>query len=175
MLAWGVGSGIGTATLALARALGARVIATSSSAEKLARATELGAEVTINHGSEDVAARVKEATGGHGADVVVEHVGEATWQTSLAAAAPGGRVAVCGATTGPNPKAALHRIWWKQLSVLGSTMGTRDDFAGAYELVATGRAPVVVDSVFPLAEAQAAHERMERGEQMGKIVLRIPG
>jgi NADPH:quinone reductase-like Zn-dependent oxidoreductase len=175
VLAWGVGSGIGTATLALARALGARVIATSSRAEKLARAAELGAEVTINHAGEDVAARVKEATGGRGADVVVEHVGEATWQTSLAAAAPGGRVAVCGATTGPNPKAALHRIWWKQLSVLGSTMGTRDDFAGAYELVATGRAPVVVDSVFPLAEARAAHERMERGEHMGKIVLRIPG
>jgi NADPH:quinone reductase-like Zn-dependent oxidoreductase len=175
VLAWGVGSGIGTATLALARALGARVIATSSSAEKLARAAKLGAEVTINHASEDVAARVKEATGGHGADVVVEHVGEATWQTSLAAAAPGGRVAVCGATTGPNPKAALHRIWWKQLSVLGSTMGTRDDFAGAYELVTNGRAPVIVDSVLPLAEARAAHERMERGEHMGKIVLRIPG
>jgi NADPH:quinone reductase-like Zn-dependent oxidoreductase len=173
LLAWGVGSGIGTAALALGRALGARVIATSSSDEKLARAAELGAEVTINHASEDVALRVKEATGG-GADVVVEHVGEATWQTSLASAAPGARVAVCGATTGPNPKAALHRVWWKQLSILGSTMGTRTDFAGAYELVADGRAPVVVDSVFPLSEARAAHERMERGEHMGKIVLRIP-
>ena len=174
LLAWGVGSGIGTAALALGRALGARVIATSSSDDKLARATELGAEVTVNHANEDVAARVKEATGGHGADVVVEHVGEATWQTSLAAAAPAGRVTVCGATTGPNPKAALHRIWWKQLSILGSTMGTGEDFAGAYRLVAEGRAPVVVDSVLPLAEARAAHERMERGEQMGKIVLRIP-
>jgi NADPH:quinone reductase-like Zn-dependent oxidoreductase len=174
LLAWGVGSGIGTAALALGGALGARVIATSSSDEKLARAAELGAEVTINHASEDVAARVKEATG-DGADVVVEHVGEATWQTSLAAAAPSARVVVCGATTGPNPKAGLHRVWWKQLSILGSTMGTRADFAGAYELVAAGRAPVVVDSVFPLAEARAAHERMERGEQMGKIVLRIPG
>jgi NADPH:quinone reductase-like Zn-dependent oxidoreductase len=174
VLAWGVGSGIGTATLSLAGALGARVIATSSSDEKLARASELGAEVTINHASEDVASRVKEATGGHGADVVVEHVGEATWQTSLAVAASGGRVAVCGATTGPNPKAALHRIWWKQLSVLGSTMGTRGDFEGAYALVADGRAPVVVDSVLPLADARAAHERMERGEHMGKIVLRIP-
>ena len=174
VLAWGVGSGIGSATLALATALGAHVIATSSTDGKLARAAELGAAVTINHASEDVAARVKEATEGRGADVVVEHVGEATWQTSLAAAAPRGRVAVCGATTGPNPKAALHRVWWKQLSILGSTMGTSTDFAGAYELVKDGRAPVVVDSVFPLAEARAAHERMERGEQMGKIVLRIP-
>jgi NADPH:quinone reductase-like Zn-dependent oxidoreductase len=175
VLAWGVGSGIGTAALALGRALGARIIATSSNDEKLAKASQLGAEVTVNHASEDVAARVKEATGGHGADVVVEHVGEATWQTSLAVAAPSGRIAVCGATTGPNPKAALHRIWWKQLSILGSTMGTSEDFAGAYELVKAGRAPVVVDSVLPLAEARAAHERMERGEHMGKIVLRIPG
>ena len=175
VLAWGVGSGIGTAALSLAHALGARVIATSSSADKLARAAELGAEVTIDHATEDVPARVKEATGGHGADVVVEHVGEATWQRSLAAAAPGARVAVCGATSGPNPKAALHRIWWKQLSILGSTMGTGADFEGAFDLVAAGRAPVVVDSVYPLAEARAAHERMERGEHMGKIVLSIPG
>jgi NADPH:quinone reductase-like Zn-dependent oxidoreductase len=174
VLAWGAGSGIGTATIALATALGARVIATSSSDEKLAKAAELGAEVTVNHADEDVVARVKEATGGRGADIVVEHVGEATWQTSLAAAAPGGRVTVCGATTGPNPKAALHRVWWKQLTILGSTMGTHDDFAGAFELVAAGRAPVVVDSVFPLEDARAAHERMERGEHMGKIVLRIP-
>jgi NADPH:quinone reductase-like Zn-dependent oxidoreductase len=175
VLAWGVGSGIGAATLALATALGGRVIATSSSDAKLAKASELGAEVTVNHAAEDVAARVKEATDGHGADVVVEHVGEATWQTSLASAAQGARVTVCGATTGPNPKAALHRVWWKQLTILGSTMGTHEDFAGAYELVKDGRAPVVVDSVFPLAEARAAHERMERGEQMGKIVLSIPG
>jgi NADPH:quinone reductase-like Zn-dependent oxidoreductase len=174
LLAWGVGSGIGTAALALGQALGARVIATSSSDAKLERASELGAEVTVNHAREDVAGRVKEATGGRGADVVVEHVGEATWQTSLAAAAPNGRVAVCGATTGPNPKAALHRVWWKQLSILGSTMGTSEDFEGAYRLVAEGRAPVVVDSVRPLAEARAAHERMERGEHMGKLVLRIP-
>ena len=175
VLAWGAGSGIGTAALALATALGARVIATSSSDEKLAKASELGAEVTVNHAEEDVAARVKEATGGRGADVVVEHVGEATWQTSLAAAGQGARVTVCGATTGPNPKAALHRVWWKQLTILGSTMGTHEDFAGAYELVKAGRAPVVVDSVFPLADARSAHERMERGEQMGKIVLAIPG
>jgi NADPH:quinone reductase-like Zn-dependent oxidoreductase len=175
VLAWGVGSGIGTATLSLAAALGARVIATSSSDEKLAKATELGAAATVNYATEDVAARVKEVTGGRGADVVVEHVGDQTWQTSLAAAAPGARVTVCGATTGPNPKAALHRVWWKQLTILGSTMGTATDFAGAYDLVASGRAPVLVDSVFPLAEARAAHERMERGEHMGKIVLRIPG
>ena len=116
---------------------------------------------------------MKEATDGKGVDVVLEHVGEATWQTSLQSARTGGRIAVCGATTGPNPPAALHRIWWKQLTIYGSTMGTKADFEGAYELVKSGRAKPVVDSTFPLSEARAAHERMEAGEQFGKIVLTI--
>ncbi len=127
----------------------------------------------MNHTTGDVKAAVREATGGHGADVVVDSVGEATWATSLQVAAPGGRIAVCGATSGPNPPAALHRIWWKQLSILGSTMGAAEDFAGAYELVASGRALPVVDSVLPLEEIRAAHERLEAGEQLGKIVLTI--
>jgi NADPH:quinone reductase-like Zn-dependent oxidoreductase len=170
---WGIGSGVSTAALAIAKALGARVIVTSSSDAKLARARELGADLALNHATEDVKAAVKEATGGHGADIVVEHVGEATWKTSLDVAAPGGRITVCGATTGPNPPAGLHRIWWKQLSILGSTMGTAEDFAAVYELVASGRARPVVDKVFPLEEIRAAHERMEAGEQLGKIVLSI--
>jgi NADPH2:quinone reductase len=116
---------------------------------------------------------VKEATSGHGADVVVEHVGEATWRHSLDAAASGGRIAVCGATSGPNPPAALHRVWWKQLTILGSTMGTRADFEGAYELVKTGRALPLVDEILPLTEIRRAHERLEAGEQMGKIVLSV--
>jgi NADPH:quinone reductase-like Zn-dependent oxidoreductase len=171
---WGIGGGVSTAALAIAKALGARVIVTSSSEPKLERARELGADGTIDHAHGDVKAAVKELTGGRGADVVVEHVGEATWRTSLDVAAQGGRVVVCGATSGPNPPAALHRVWWKQLSLLGSTMGTKEDFEGAYELVKTGRAKPVVDTVFPLAEARAAHERLEAGEQLGKIVLRIP-
>jgi len=173
VFAWGIGSGVTTATLAIAKALGARVIVTSSSEAKLERARELGADVALNHATEDVKAAVKEATGGHGAGVVVEHVGEATWRTSLDIAAQGGRIAVCGATTGPNPPAQLHRVWWKQLSILGSTMGTADDFAGVYELVASGRVRPVVDRVYRLEEIRAAHERMEAGEQLGKIVLSI--
>jgi NADPH:quinone reductase-like Zn-dependent oxidoreductase len=175
VLVWGVGSGIGTASLQIAKALGGRVIATSSSDAKLERAKELGADAVVNHESGDVVEAVKEATEGPGADIVVEHVGEATWQTSLQAARPHGRITVCGATTGPNPKASLHRVWWKQLTILGSTMGTKDDFEGAYELVKSGRAKPIIDSVFPLAEAGAAHERMETGEHFGKVVLRIPG
>jgi NADPH:quinone reductase-like Zn-dependent oxidoreductase len=172
---WGIGSGVSTAGLAIARALGARTIVTSSSDEKLAKARSLGADVTINHATDDVKAAVKEATEGRGADIVVEHVGAATWKTSLDVVRRGGRVTVCGATSGPNPPAALHRIWWKQLDILGSSMGTRADFEGAYALVAAGRALPLVDEVFPLSEIRAAHERLEAGEQMGKIVLRIPG
>ena len=173
VLLWGIGSGVASAGLAIAKALGARALVTSSSDSKLERAQELGADATVNHASGDVGAGVKEATGGTGVDVVLEHVGEATWQSSLQAARAGGRIAVCGATTGPNPPAGLHRIWWKQLTIYGSTMGTKADFEAAYELVKSGRAKPVVDSTFPLAEARAAHERMEAAEQLGKIVLTI--
>ncbi len=128
----------------------------------------------MNHHDGDVVAAVKEATG-KGVDVVVETVGDATWARTLAAVRPTGRVVVCGATSGPNPPAQLHRFWWKQLTVLGSSMGTREDFLGAYELVRTGRVRVHVDRVFPLSEIRAAHERLEAGEQLGKIVLEIPG
>jgi NADPH:quinone reductase-like Zn-dependent oxidoreductase len=171
VLVWGIGGGVATAALAIAKALGARVIATSSSDEKLSRARELGADVTLNHSSEDVPAAVKELGG---ADVAIESVGAATWERTLAAAKAGGRVVVCGATTGPNPPANLHRIWWKQLSVYGSTMGAREDFEGAFELVKSGRARPVIDTVMPLSEIRAAHDRLEHGEQMGKIVLTIP-
>ena len=173
VLLWGIGGGVAGAGLALAKALGARALVTSSSDEKLERARELGADATVNHATGDLRAAVNEATGGTGVEVVLEHVGEATWQTSLQSARAGGRIAVCGATTGPNPPAALHRIWWKQLTIYGSTMGTKADFEAAYELVKSGRAKPVVDSTFPLAEARAAHERMEAAEQLGKIVLTI--
>jgi NADPH:quinone reductase-like Zn-dependent oxidoreductase len=173
VLVWGIGGGVATAAFRIAQALGARTIVTSSSDEKLAKASVLGADVTVNHLAGDVVGTVKEATGA-GVDVVVETVGEATWKRSLDSARPGGRVVVCGATTGPNPAAALHRLWWKQLDVLGSTMGTRADFEGAYDLVAAGAKPVI-DTVFPLADARAAHERLEAGEQFGKILLAIPG
>jgi NADPH:quinone reductase-like Zn-dependent oxidoreductase len=173
VLVWGIGSGVSTACLAIAKALGAKVITTSSSTEKLEHARGLGADAALNHETEDVVAAVKELTGG-GAHLVVDHVGEATWQRSLAAARAAGRVCVCGATTGPNPPAQLHRIWWKQLTVYGSTMGSREDFEAVYELVASGRALPVVDKVFPLADAAAAHERLEAGEQLGKVILRIP-
>jgi NADPH:quinone reductase-like Zn-dependent oxidoreductase len=173
VLVWGIGGGVSTATLAIAKALGGRVIVTSSSPDKLTRARELGADATFNHETEDVVAGVKEVTGG-GAHVVIDHVGEATWKRSLDAARSAGRVCVCGATTGPNPPANLHRIWWKQLTIFGSTMGSTQDFEAVYELVKSGHAVPVIDRVFSLSETAAAHERLEAGNQLGKIVLRIP-
>jgi NADPH:quinone reductase-like Zn-dependent oxidoreductase len=170
VLVWGIGGGVATAALTIAKALGANVLVTSSSDEKLERAKELGADATVNHATGDVAAAAKELGG---IDVVVEHVGEATWKTSLAVAKPGGRVAVCGATTGPNPPAQLHRVWWKQLTIVGSTMGARADFEAAYELVRSGRAKPVIDRVYPLHEIREAHARLEAGDQLGKIVLTI--
>jgi NADPH:quinone reductase-like Zn-dependent oxidoreductase len=174
VLVWGIGGGVALAAFELCRALGARTIVTSSSEEKLARALALGADVAVNHAADDVVQAVKDATGGRGAAVVVETVGEATWERSLAAAGPEGRVVVCGATTGHSPPARLYRLWWKQLVVYGSTMGMPSDFEGAYELIRAGRARVHVDSTYPLAEAARAHERLESGAQFGKIVLTIP-
>jgi zinc-binding alcohol dehydrogenase/oxidoreductase len=170
VLIWGIGGGVATAALAVAKALGAHAIVTSSSDEKLERARGLGADAVVNHATGDVVAAVKEQTGG-GAHVIVDDVGDATWKRTLEAARAEARVVVCGATTGPNPPAALHRVWWKQLSILGSSMGTPEDFQGVYDLIAAGKARPVVDRVFPLAEARAAHERLEAGEQLGKIVL----
>ncbi|HEX2110291.1 MAG TPA: zinc-binding dehydrogenase [Gaiellaceae bacterium] len=174
VLVWGIGAGVATASLAIAKAIGARVVVTSSSNEKLGRARELGADAAIPTDS-DVAGEVKTLTDGHGIDVVVEHIGEDTWKTSLQVARRGGRIAVCGATSGPNPPANLHRIFWKQLAVYGSTMGTREDFRAVYELVASGRARPIVDRVFPLSEAPAAHAYLESGRQFGKVVLSIDG
>ena len=138
VLVWGIGGGVATAAFRIAQALGARTIVTSSSDEKLAKAAAARrrrARSTTRRATSSP--RSKEATG-KGVDVVVETVGEATWKRTLDAARPGGRVVVCGATSGPNPPAALHRLWWKQLDLLGSTMGTRADFEGAYDLVAAG-------------------------------------
>ena len=163
VLIWGIGGGVALAAFEICRALGARTIVTSSSADKLGRAKELGADVVVDHEGGDVVAAVKEATDGRGTEIVVETVGEATWERSLAAAGYEGRVVVCGATSGHSPPARLYRLWWKQLVLYGSSMGIASDFEGAYDLIQTGKARVHVDSVFPLADAAKAHERLESG------------
>lgn len=174
VLIWGIGGGVALAAFEICRALGARTIVTSSSTDKLQRALALGADIAVSHADGDVVQAVKDATEGAGADVVVETVGEATWERSLAAAGQEGRIVVCGATTGHSPPARLYRLWWKQLVIYGSTMGMPSDFEGAYELIRSGRARVHVDSTFPLSNAAQAHERLESGAQFGKVVLTIP-
>lgn len=173
VLIWGVGGGIGMAALQIAVLLGARAIVTSGSDAKLATAIRLGAAVAVNHKSADVVAEVRRETSGRGAHVVVDCVGEATWVNSLRAMRRGGRLVVCGATTGPAVSLDLRRLFWHQWSILGSTMGNRREFAEIVRLAQEGKLWPVVDSVVPLAAGAAAYERMQRGEQTGKLVIEV--
>jgi NADPH:quinone reductase-like Zn-dependent oxidoreductase len=173
VLVWGAGSGVGSAAVELCRVLGARVIATASREQTLAAARARGVEATVNHRSGDVAEAVREATGGRGVDVVFEHVGKETWATSLGALRKGGRLVITGATTGGGPPAGLHRIFWKQLEIHGSTMASDSEFRAVAAVLASGRARPVVDSVYPLEQVADAQRRLEAGEHDGKIVLRI--
>jgi NADPH:quinone reductase-like Zn-dependent oxidoreductase len=173
VLVHGVGGGVALAALALAKRLGARVIVTSSSADKLARARQLGADETIDYGSEDVARAVRALTGKRGVDLVVETAGNATWMSSLRSAAKGGRVVTCGATTGPSPAEEIRLVFWNQLSILGSTMGSRHDWEGMLRAVSGWQLRPVVDSVLPLERGRDGYERLARGGQFGKVVLQI--
>jgi NADPH:quinone reductase-like Zn-dependent oxidoreductase len=173
VLIWGVGGGVGMAALQIAVLLGARAIATSGSDEKLATAVRLGAAVAVNHPSAAVGAVVRRESGGRGALVVVDCVGEATWGNALRALRRGGRLVVCGATTGPAVSLDLRRLFWHQWSLLGSTMGTRREFTEIVRLAREGRLWPIVDSVVPLADGAAAYERMHRGEQTGKLVIEV--
>ena len=173
---WGIGGGVATAAMQIAKALGARVIVTSSSDEKLARARELGADATVNHAEADVAAAVREATGGHGADVVVEHVGEATWKTSLQVGRPGRARRRLRRDERPEPTGEPA----PDLVEAAHRPRLDDGHAGRLPGASTSssraaRAEPIVDRAFPLAEAAAAHEHLEAGRQLGKVVLTIPG
>jgi NADPH:quinone reductase-like Zn-dependent oxidoreductase len=173
VLIWGIGGGVSLAALQIAVLLGARAIVTSGSDAKLAAAVRLGAAVAVNHGSADVVAEVRKETGGRGADVVVDSVGEATWPNSLRALRRGGRLVVCGATTGPMVSFDLRRLFWHQWSILGSTMGNRREFGEIVRLAHDGKLWPVVDGVVPLAAGAKAYERMQRGEHMGKLVIEV--
>jgi len=174
VLVHGIGGGVATSALVLARAAGARVFVTSSSPDKLRKATELGAFAAIDYReTADVGKEVLRLTGGRGVDVVCETAGAATWKASLGAVRKGGRIAVCGATTGGDPPADLQTIFWKQISILGSTMGSRDDMRQVVRLAASGAIRPVVDRVLPLERAAEALAALERGDQMGKIVLEV--
>jgi NADPH:quinone reductase-like Zn-dependent oxidoreductase len=173
VLIWGIGGGVALAALGVAKLLGAVVVVTSSSDAKLARARALGADLALNHGTVEVAREVRRFTGGRGADVVVDSVGEATWEQSVRALAPGGRLVTCGATTGPKVVTDLRRMFWYHYSLLGSTMGNAREFAEILRLLASGKLRPVVDGVTPLRDARRALERLAAGDHFGKLVLDI--
>jgi NADPH:quinone reductase-like Zn-dependent oxidoreductase len=167
------GSGVGTAGIQIAKLAGARVIATAGSEAKLAKARELGADETINHSKQDILAEVKRLTGKRGVDVVFEHVGEATWEKSVLSLAQNGRLVTCGATTGFNGKFDLRYLYSRNLSLLGSFMGSRSELFTVLKLVAEWKLRPIIDRVLPLAECRQAHELLENREQFGKIVLQV--
>ena len=173
VLVWGIGGGVSLAALRLAKLKGARVIVTSSSDAKLHAAQQLGADVTLNHKTRKISQEVRALTDKRGADVVIENVGEATWDESLRSLARGGRLVSCGATTGPKVGFDMRRLFWHQWSILGSTMGNDAEYREIVRLLGSGELRPIVDQVFPFAEARVAFERLERGEQLGKIAIEI--
>jgi NADPH:quinone reductase-like Zn-dependent oxidoreductase len=171
VLVQGAGSGVGVAAVQIARLHGARVIATAGSDDKLVRLRELGAEATINYRTADFVAEVKKLTGRRGVDVVFEHVGGATFEGSVRAVASGGRIVTCGATSGFEPKVDLRHIFFRQIAVYGSTMGSKGALLEVLEHVAAGRLRPIVDRTMPLAQAAEAHRALESRNVFGKIVL----
>src|SRR5579864_8605941 len=164
-------SGVGSAAIQIAKLFHCRVIATAGGDAKLAKARELGADHVIDHYKQDISAEVKKFTGKRGVDVVVEHVGAATWPKSLESLAPGGRLVTCGNTTGYDVKLDLRFLFSKQWSLLGSFMGTMGELHEVLKFVFGKELKPVIDKVYPLAEIRAAHERIENKEQFGKVVV----
>ena len=175
VLVHAAGSGVGSAAIQIARLFGAEVIATASSDDKLAQARKLGATWTLRSDGEDaperLLAEVKRVTGKRGVDVVIEHTGAATWPTSILATARGGRIVICGATSGFDAVTDLRHVFFRQLQILGSTMGSKGDLFEVMDHVRAGRLAPVLDRTYPIAEVQEAHRRLEQRSQFGKIAL----
>ena len=173
VLLHGIGGGVALWALQLAKLAGACVIVTSSSDNKLARASQIGADHTINYKAEDVAVRVKDFTSGRGVDVVIDTVGAAAWPIDFSAVRRGGKIVLCGITTGAKAETNLQALYWNQLTVMGSTMGSDEDFRQMLQAVTIAKLKPVIDSVEPLENVREAMGKMETGEQFGKIALRI--
>ena len=173
VLVLAAGSGVGQAAIQIAKLHGARVFATAGTEQKLAKARDLGVDAAIDHHGEDLPKRIRELTHGRGVDVVVEHVGQATWERSVRCLARSGRLVTCGATTGPAGQINLQFLFARQLSLLGSYMGTKGELLEAVPFLASGQLKPAVDRVYPLQEAAEAQQRLEKAGQFGKIVLTV--
>jgi len=171
VLVWSASSGVGSAAVQIAKMLGCRVIATAGGEAKLALARELGADEAIDHYRQKVGEEVKRLTGRRGVDVVFEHVGAASWDQSIAALAHHGRLVTCGATTGPQAAVDLRLLFARQLSLLGSFMGTLGELHEVLEFLGRRRLRAVIDKMYPLGEIRAAHLRLENREQFGKVLV----
>ncbi len=173
VLVWAAGSGVGSAAIQVAKVLGAKVIATAGNDEKLDKAKQIGADWVVNHHTQDVPTEVKRVTNGRKANVVFDHVGQATWEKSMRSMAPAGRLVNCGVTSGGKAEIDIRYVFVRQFSLMGSFMGGRGELLKVLTFFEDGRLKPVVDSVFPLADAAKAQIRMEKSEHFGKIVLKI--
>ena len=173
VLVHAAGSGVGSLGIQIAKLRGARVITTASSEEKLAKARELGADVTIDYTQTDWPREVRRLTNGRGVDVVFEHTGAATWPGSILSLKKGGRLVTCGATSGFDAKTDLRHVFYRHLTILGSMMGSKADLLAAMKFIESGQIRAVVDRTLPLSEARKAHELIEVRAQFGKVVLDI--
>jgi NADPH:quinone reductase-like Zn-dependent oxidoreductase len=173
VLIQGIGGGVALAALQICRQIGASVWVTSRSDAKLARAREMGADVTLNSTTLDIAKEVRERTNKRGVDVVVDSIGAATWAASLGALGRGGRLVTCGATSGPALETDARRLFWNQWTIMGSTMGNDAEFDAVVAQLRDGRLHPPIDRVYPLAEGRAAFARLRHSEQFGKIVITI--
>jgi NADPH:quinone reductase-like Zn-dependent oxidoreductase len=171
VLVLGGGSGVGSAAIQICKLFNARVIATGGDEAKLEKSRELGADYVIDHYRQKIAEEVKKITQKAMCDIVFEHVGQATWTESMKSLKPGGSLVTCGATTGPEASFDIRFLFARQLSFLGSFMGDMGDFHEVMKHIFSGKLKGVVDTSFPLREARAAHERLEKSEQFGKVIL----
>ena len=171
LLIIGVGGGVSSTGVQIGKLCGARVWVTSSSDEKLERARALGADECINYSTDDWVKAIGQKTGRRGVDVVLENVGAATWPGAIRALGKGGRLVTCGGTSGPICETDVRQVFWKQISIIGSTMSNNAEFAEVMSQLFRGRLKAIVDSVMPLKDGVAAQERLAAGKQFGKIVL----
>ncbi len=173
VLIHGVGAGVGTVCLQIAKMIGARAIVTASTDDKLAKAKALGADVAVNYVKEDWSKRVREVTAKRGVDLVIDYIGKETWSKSLMVLRRGGRLTTCGATTGYDPVEDLRQIFYRQLEIIGCTMGSVREFSDAMRCFFQGRLKPVIDSVFPLKDAADAHRKIESRSVFGKVMLTV--
>jgi 2-desacetyl-2-hydroxyethyl bacteriochlorophyllide A dehydrogenase len=171
VLVIGASSGVGSAGVQIAKLFGGRVVATTSSDDKASKLKQLGADEVINYKKQNVFEEVRRLTGKKGVEVVFDHVGKSVWEESIKCLAKGGRLVTCGATSGPDAVTDLRYVFYKQLQILGSTMGRKGNLITIFKLIEEGKLKPVIDRVLPLSEVRQAHRIVEEGKHFGKIVL----